>query len=636
MTVNQPSSSQCAPTARRQFPFTQVVGQSEAKLALMLVAIDPLIGGVLLRGEKGSAKTTLARGLASLLSDSAPFVDLPLGATEDRLIGTLDLSKALMAGEFTFTPGLLAEVDQGVLYVDEINLLADHLVDTLLDVSVSGQNRIERDGISHAHESRFVLVGSMNPEEGELRPQLLDRFGLSVSISASQDLRERTEAVRRRLAFDQEKKPGEGTGAGNESAQETALRSKLGQATPAAVPERLIEDASRLALAVGAEGLRADIVLCRAAAAFAGLEGRAEATRDDLDRVAPLVLAHRSRRNPFDPPVLPEEQIQEAIDSTRPRDAEQHHASDHTPDSDPAEPEDGERQVNHTKEESLPSRTTPMMIGADRAVDNTLNQRAAINQVPNSPSGRRQPVESAQGRFVRDVASDPAQVRPIAVAATVRQVATKKGAGGAVDESDIRHAIMEGKAGSLLILVVDTSGSMGSSERAEVATGTALGLLTDAYQRRDHVALVTFRDQGAEVALQPTGSIEVARNRLSDLQTGGQTPLQAGLRTAIGVAEQRRDQSRLPFCVVLTDGRASGESDALDSALAEAALFKKAGYRGLVLDCETGSPKLGLARRLAEAMGVDCISATDLDSTRMAGAIRLAEEQNQPSQPGAY
>src|SRR5204863_5742646 len=187
---------------RAAFPFSAVVGHDDAKLALLLAAIDPAIGGVLLRGQKGSAKTTLARGLAALLPGNAPFVDLPLGATEDRLMGTLDLGAVLTGEGRRFEPGLLAAAHGGVLYVDEVNLLPDHLVDVLLDVAASGVNRVEREGISHQHASRFVLIGSMNPEEGELRPQLLDRFGLAVDVAASEDADERAVAVERRLEFD--------------------------------------------------------------------------------------------------------------------------------------------------------------------------------------------------------------------------------------------------------------------------------------------------------------------------------------------------------------------------------------------------------------------------------------------------
>ena len=187
-----------------RFPFSAVVGLDDVKLALLLVAVDPAIGGVLLRGQKGSAKSTLARGLAALLADGAPFVELPIGATEDRVVGTIDLAAALTAGERRFEPGLLAAVHGGVLYVDEVNLLPDHLVDVLLDVAASGVNRVEREGVSHTHPSRFVLAGSMNPEEGELRPQLLDRFGLAADVTAPTDPSMRADAVRRRLDFDTE------------------------------------------------------------------------------------------------------------------------------------------------------------------------------------------------------------------------------------------------------------------------------------------------------------------------------------------------------------------------------------------------------------------------------------------------
>ena len=187
-----------------RFPFSAVVGQDDAKLALLLAAIEPRIGGVLLRGQKGSAKTTLARGLAALLPRDSAFVELPLGATEDRVIGTLDIAAAVTGGDVRFHPGLLAAAHGGVLYVDEVNLLADHLVDTLLDVAVSGVNIVEREGLSHRHDAQFVLIGSMNPEEGELRPQLLDRFGLCVSVTAPTDIEDRTEVLRRRLAFDRD------------------------------------------------------------------------------------------------------------------------------------------------------------------------------------------------------------------------------------------------------------------------------------------------------------------------------------------------------------------------------------------------------------------------------------------------
>src|SRR5205823_3755980 len=225
-------------------------GLDDVKLALLLVAVDPGIGGVLLRGQKGSAKTTLARGLAALLAGDAPFVELPLGATEDRVVGSIDLAAALTEGERRFEPGLLARAHDGVLY----------------DVAVSGVNRVEREGVSHTHPSRFVLAGSMNPEEGELRPQLLDRFGLAVDVRAPTDPTVRAHAVRHRLAFDADPV----AFAARWAAEETSVRDRLRGARPASVSDDLLDAISALCTAVGAEGLRADLVIARAAAALAG------------------------------------------------------------------------------------------------------------------------------------------------------------------------------------------------------------------------------------------------------------------------------------------------------------------------------------------------------------------------------
>ncbi|MGH9078425.1 MAG: ATP-binding protein, partial [Acidimicrobiales bacterium] len=289
--------------AARPFPFSAVAGQDEARLALVLAAVDPGLGGVLLRGDKGSAKSTLARGLAAL-RPGAPFVELPLGASEDRVIGGLDVGDALSGRGVTLRPGLLAQAHGGVLYVDEVNLLPDHLVDVLLDVAASGTNRVERDGLSHTHPARFVLVGSMNPEEGELRPQLLDRFGLAVEVRAPSGPALRAAAVSARLAHDA------GSAVANHDA---ALAERLAATAPAALGAGVIAFACRLALASGAEGLRADLVLCRAAAALAGWEGRAEATTAEVERVAGMALGHRARRRPFDPPTLSPEELHAAL-----------------------------------------------------------------------------------------------------------------------------------------------------------------------------------------------------------------------------------------------------------------------------------------------------------------------------------
>ena len=325
---------------RVSFPFSAIVGQDEMKLALLIAAVEPAIGGVLVFGDRGTGKSTAVRALAALLpkmrvladdpynSDPdkpaevrnahalssrdgetekpkiklvpVPVVDLPLGATEDRVVGALDLEKALTQGEKAFEPGLLARAHRGFLYIDEVNLLEDHLVDLLLDVAASGENVVEREGLSVRHPARFVLVGSGNPEEGELRPQLLDRFGLSVEVTTPQDLKTRVEVVRRRDAFERDRE-----GFMDEwKGKDARVRSKISKARKTIeniiVPDSAVERAAELCMSLGTDGLRGELTLIRAARAVAALDGKDTVDDSHLKRVAPSALRHRLRRNPLD------------------------------------------------------------------------------------------------------------------------------------------------------------------------------------------------------------------------------------------------------------------------------------------------------------------------------------------------
>ncbi|MDP8975733.1 MAG: AAA family ATPase [Actinomycetota bacterium] len=581
-------------------PFSAVVGQDDVKLGLLLCAVDPRIGGVLLRGQKGSAKSTLARAVAALMPGEAPFVELPVGATEDRLVGSIDLQAALSEGRRSFHPGLLAAAHGGVLYVDEVNLLPDHLVDVLLDVAASGVNRVERDGISEAHPSRFVLAGSMNPEEGELRPQLLDRFGLALEVAASTDAAERAEAVRRRLAFDADPSRVSHQWA----PEEQGLRERLAAARPASVDPGLVETISALCASVGAEGLRADLVINRAAAALAGWEGRTETTVDDVRRVAPLALAHRRRRSPFEEPGIGENEIEDALGSG---------------------PQDGTETMSFRKpEESRVARPDPPgpVVGLDGAQGDPPAGHA---------DGRRSTAEGRRGRLVGDrVPEGP--VGPVAMGATVRAVAHRaanpaRSGGMAVEASDLREAVREQRVGNLIVLAVDASGSMGAERRMEAVKGAVLGLLLDAYQRRDRVALVTFRGEGAEVALRPTGSVEVARARLEQLPTGGRTPLAAGLSSALEVAAAASPGGHHPLLVMVSDGRATAGPEGIDpveAAVRVAGSIHRQGVASVVIDAETGPTRLGLARTLAEAMGGRYLTLPELTATTLVSAVRRA------------
>ena len=321
----------------KAFPFSAIVGQDDMKLSLLIAAVDQSVGGVMVFGDRGTGKSTAVRALAALLppmrritgcrynSDpvrdaafhrtlnglaaetplededvAVPVVDLPLGATEDRVVGALDLERALTQGEKAFEPGLLARAHRGFLYIDEVNLLEDHLVDLLLDVAASGENVVEREGLSIRHPAKFVLVGSGNPEEGELRPQLLDRFGLSVEVTTPKDLGVRVEVVRRRDAFERDPAGFLANWAEREAGEAIRIREGRERLADVEVPTAIVETTAKLCLTLGTDGLRGELVLIRAARALAALEGDVEVDEGHIRRVAPMALRHRLRRDPLD------------------------------------------------------------------------------------------------------------------------------------------------------------------------------------------------------------------------------------------------------------------------------------------------------------------------------------------------
>ena len=632
-------------TAGAFLPFSAVVGQEDAKLALLLCAVDPGIRGVLLRGDKGSAKTTLARGFAALLAGDARFVELPVGATEDRLLGTLDIASALVGGEVRFSPGLLAAAHGGVLYVDEINLLADHLVDALLDVAASGVNRVERDGISHSHPASFVLVGSMNPEEGELRPQLLDRFGLSVEVRTPLDAAERVEALTRRLAFDDDP---EGVEDAYRS-EEIELAARVAAARPARLRRELVEAIAELCASLGAQGLRADLALCRGSAALAGLEGRAEVEVDDVARVAVFALAHRGHQDPLADPSYARESIDNAVrehlgssdgsdelageDQVEVSEASGHGDEDGDGDGDGDE-DGGDRDGGGgSRRDPVEGRETrrPALEQAVASVTGSRSVRPAA-----SAAGRRGPAPANRGRVVADRRPD-GPVQSVAVVATVRAAVARRasvdGVGPLVEVSDVREAVRETRRAHLIVFAVDASGSMGAPTRVEAAKSAVLSLLRDAYERRDRVAMVSFRGESAEVLLAPTGSVEVARARLASIGTGGRTPLAEGIRAALAIATARRPGAEYaPLLVVVTDGRATFSArgnDPWNDAEAAAAQVASAGVPSIVVDVEdveghTSKVRLGLASRLAQRMGAACVAIDAMSADALLAVVKGA------------
>jgi magnesium chelatase subunit D len=634
-----------------QFPFSAIVAMDDMRLALILNAISPTIGGVLVRGEKGTAKSTAVRALTAVLppvevvagcrfscSPSAPdprcpdgphpaeaepqqrptrLVELPVGATEDRLTGSLDVGRALTEGVTSFQPGLLAAAHRGVLYVDEVNLLHDHLVDLLLDAAALGTSYVERDGVSVRHEARFLLVGTMNPEEGELRPQLLDRFGLTVEAAAPRDPVTRAEVVRRRIAFDADPATFTARFADEEKAVAASIAAARARLAAIIVDDAALEQIATVCTSFGVDGLRADIVIARTAAAHAAWRGAAAVTREDIRAASRLALPHRRRRNPFDAPGLDEQQLDDALGG------EADGGPDDEPDPQPPRP--------GPTENDGPAPAGDHTAGRESVRPSGATFRARRLEVPgkgHGAAGRRSRAYTDGGRTVgaRPPRSAPRDVHLIAtlMACAPHQVRRgRTGPGLVLERADLRERSREGRESNLVLFLVDASGSMAARGRMEAAKGAVLSLLLDAYQRRDKVGLVCFRGAGAQVLLPPTSSVDAAASRLETMPSGGRTPLDAGLTEAHAVLrrERLRDPSRRPLLVIVTDGRhtAGGEPDAA------AARLRRDGVAAVVVDCEAGPVRLGLAGDLARALGAQHLSLRDvgdLSASVLADSVR--------------
>ena len=600
---------------KSDFPFSAIVGQDDLKLALVLTAIDPMIGGVLITGERGTAKSTAARGLAALLprtaqGKAAPFVELPLGATEDRVIGSLDISKALRDGGTELRSGLLARADGGVLYVDEVNLLPDHIVDLLLDAAAGGRVTIERDGISAGESARFVLIGTMNPEEGDLRPQFVDRFGLCVSVRGLPDHETRIAAIRRRLAFDDDPE------SVVEVAQpaERALREGIAAAR-SRLTALLITDAHlSLVAALSAEhqldGIRGDLAIIKAARALAAWQAAPEIGEDHIRRATELAVTHRTRQGKSKSRMPGSKRF----DSPR-----------QNPAATEQNPATGDRSAD-TANQSRGAADREATSAAPPAERSSV--RWVTDLIDHDRPGRRGGDSSASQRVVGVVPFENTGTLAIAetlVAAVRRGVRTGE-QGVALAAADLKQHERRGSGRSHVLFLVDASGSMATQRRLEVAKGAALGLLASSYQNRDEVALMVFRAEGTDLILPFTRHIAGIEQALGEVATGGRTPLARALSDA-----ERLLQTREPaLLVLLTDGRANVSAkggDPWEEALAACASLREACAGVLVVDCEPGPIMLGRARVLAQALGAECVALDALDSAALSLRIHRRLER---------
>jgi len=531
-----------------------------------------------------------------------------------------------------------------VLYVDEVNLLHDHLVDLLLDAAALGTSYVERDGVSVQHAARFLLVGTMNPEEGELRPQLLDRFGLTVEAIAPREPATRAEVVRRRMAFDADPAAFAARVAGGEADIAASIVAARARLASIAVDDDLLEVIAAVCASFGVDGLRADIVITRAAAAHAAWRGAAAVTREDIRAAARLALPHRRRRNPFDAPGLDEQQLDDALGeaSEDPDDEPDPQPPDPGPDGTPPPGDgqtstDGQAPLNGqgTGDAQVPADGQEQRAGGDpghggreSVAPMGATFRARRLEVPgkgNGATGRRSRAYTDGGRTVG--AREPeAVLRDLHVTATLMASAPhqvrrgRTGPGVVLDRADLRERRREGREANLVLFLVDASGSMAARRRMEAVKGAVLSLLLDAYQRRDKVGLICFRGADAQLLLPPTSSVDAAARRLEKMPTGGQTPLAAGLTEAHATLrrERMRDPQRRPLLVVVTDGRHTAGGDPQAAALR----LRRDGVASVVVDCESGPVRLRLAGALAQALGGEYLSLDDLSVSALTDSVR--------------
>ena len=625
-------------------PFTAIVGQELMKKALLLNAINPTIGGVLIRGEKGTAKSSAVRALAEILPmmnvvPGCPFscdpikeselcelcaekkgkkslpgpvkqrirvVNLPVGATEDRVVGTIDIEKALKEGIKALEPGILADANRGILYIDEVNLLDDHVVDVLLDAAAMGVNTVEREGISFSHPARFILIGTMNPEEGELRPQLLDRFGLQVSVEVLNNPEERMTIVKTAEEFLANPEQFRLKFEDRQEVISNRIRQAIEILPKVTLSDELVRKAVEVCIGLGVRTHRAEITIVRAAKTIAAFDGRNEVNQKDLREAIELALPHRMRRRPFEEPKVDPQQLDDIMNQPpKENTGDNTGENQQTPDLQHGEqnksheqqdqPERDKQDDSSTSKGSNPHEQRVYGIGSLIDTDQmktpekrTLEKRYAPGRRFDTNGGdhRGQYIGAEKKKVGSDIALD-ATIRAVAPYQKTRE---SEALAVVIRSDELLKKRRIGKTSTACLFVVDASGSMGVEKRMEAAKGAVFSLLEESYKNRDRVGLIAFRGEGADLVLPLTSSIDLAYNRLSELPTGGKTPLAAGLQKAIRTLmnEKQKYPSLIPLLVLITDGRANvGNGGKLKEEISLIAddLFK-AGIETVIIDTE--------------------------------------------------
>lgn len=630
------------------FPFVAVEGQEKIKKALLLNIINPKIGGVLINGEKGTAKSTLVRGIGEVFPE-IKIVNLPLNITEDNLLGSLDIEKTLKTGKKVFQDGLLKKCHNNILYIDEVNLLGDSIISNILEVASREINYIEREGISISHQCKFVLIGTMNPEEGGLRPQLLDKFGLYVNVEGSDDILERVKIIKKRLEFeDNPRKFCEKYKEDNEALREKIFRAKE-RLCEIKASEQIINIAIKIVEEANTTGNRAEIILIETAKGLAALDGRKYLNISDLKEAAEFVLPHRTNQknqsvSKDDRENMENENSDEqenngnnnelAERDQKNQEKEENNQEKNCDTDDKSEIEEDENIENsQEKKENSSELEEEFKIGDIFKVKDIFLDSVRDNKKRNG-TGKRCKTKSGslQGKYVKSIIPK-GKIIDFAFDATLRAAAPyqrKSDINGLkikIRKEDIRVKVRERRTGTSILFVVDSSGSMGVKKRMEAVKGAIMSLLKDAYEKRDRVGLVAFRKDCAEELLPITRSIDLAQKKLEKLTTGGKTPLAAGIEKAYNIIkkELKKDEKVVPLILFLSDGKANysiSGKDPIKESLELAQKIKKENIRTIVIDTEEGFIKLEMVKTLSEALGAEYYKLENLKSEDMLKLIK--------------
>ena len=622
------------------YPFAAVVGQEQVKKALLMALVNHRAGGLLIGGRKGTAKTVLARGARELIG-SRKFIDLPLNVTEDMLFGSIDIEYAVSMGQKRFSPGILARANENVLYIDEVNLLRQELLLAVLDANAAGVNQVERDGISFAHPVQLTVVATMNPEEGVLPQHILDRFGMYVDVQSEEDIESRVRIMQQSLEYGRDM----GVFRAKFAAETQALTEQIARARELLPQMQLSEAMLLLAANMVSQALcaghRAELYLLEAAKAIAALAGRGYVLPKDVEEAAQFVLPHRMRKPPEPQEQEPEEndqdnQEQDEENQDDASDNEDAPEDDSLPplppplendddEEDEADDEDKDEDVQDDKDEQEPQKDNNQLAPEEQIADIDKNFRLpkmlldlGKDRNIRRGSGKRSTTRTdlKQGRYVR-AELPKAKVEDLAFDATIRAAAPfqrireDNGCALNIKPEDLRQKVREKRIGNTFLFAVDASGSMGARERMRAVKGAIFYMLQEAYQKRDRVGMIAFRRQKAEVLLPITRSVDLAQKCLAELPTGGKTPLADGLAMSLQTLSMlnKHDSELEPILVLVTDGRANAVEenggDPVASAVKMAERIGKAKITSVVIDTESGFIKLGLAKRVAAAMGAN-------------------------------